>query len=221
MRLRAEAPEERAVPGDDVVGVEAVEAGGLRAADERRVPEDAHALELGERRRPVRGGVAVGVVDVEVRHAGRRRAARCPPRSTRASGRRTAPGAPRPRARTRAAAAATSGRRVGLGRVPRPTTRRPPSRFPRRDLAHLRGDDARVRRRVEAARRVVRRRQHLLCRRARRTSAPSRRPASGSSTTGSRRSRRRSSRAQPSCAPAEPPRRARGRPRERPRRRMP
>ena len=81
VRLRAEPPEERPVPRDDVVRVEPVEAGRLRASDEWRVPEDANAVERRERRRPLRRGIAIGVVDVEVREAVLLRAvARCPPR---------------------------------------------------------------------------------------------------------------------------------------------
>ena len=108
----------------------------------------------------------------------------------RACGRRTARGGPRPRAQSRAGLV-DEREAFGFGRAG------PPPRDDDRpdaggvDLAHLRRDDLRVRRRVEPSRRVVRRRENVATRRARRTSAPSARPAPASSTTGSRRSRRR------------------------------
>ncbi len=65
-RLRAQAAEERAVPRDDVVRVQAVEAGRLRPSDEWRMAEDAHILERSKRISPLGGRIAVSVVDVEV-----------------------------------------------------------------------------------------------------------------------------------------------------------
>ena len=66
MSLGADAGERVPVPGGDVVGVEAVEAGGLGAPHEMRVREHAHALERLQRLCPVSCRVAVGDVE-EVR----------------------------------------------------------------------------------------------------------------------------------------------------------
>ena len=188
MRLSAEPPEQRAVPGDDVVGVEAVEPGRLRAPDERRVTEHAHALELGERLGPVRRGIAVGVVHVEVGDAGlvpERRDVLRRRRRRAAAVRLEVDRDPEPVPLRRLH---DERQPVGLGRP-----RSPPGHDHRRDarapdLAHVRGDDlsrsttSRGRGSGSTASRGPGRR------RARRTSAPSVRPARASSTRGSRRS---------------------------------
>ena len=124
VRLRAQPLEERPVPADDVVRVEAVEARRLRPSDERRVAEDAHAVERSESLRPRARRISVGVVDVEVGESALRRGgARCPRRRERAFVRDTARRGSRPRA----LAASRPARRAAAGRSPAsrsPTTRR-------------------------------------------------------------------------------------------------
>ena len=131
VRLRAEAAEERAVPGDDVVGVQPVESGRLRAPDEGRVTEDTYVLERLERLGPVRCRIAVGVVEVEVGEAPfvlepcdvLRGASRCPPAVRLEVDRDLAVRAARPPARRGAGARARASRS--------PTTRRPRCRLRR------------------------------------------------------------------------------------------
>ena len=191
MRLRAQPPEERAVPRHDVVGVEAVEPGRLRPSDERRVAEDAHAGERRERLGPGGGRIAVRVVDVEVGEPafsmeardvlGRARRRPAAVRLDVDRHRRGPIASPPPR---RASSRSCSGE----SNPHHETTTVPDAR--RGDLAHLRQHDLRVRRRVQAAGREVRRREHRARRRARRTSAPNAPSSPGSSTRGSRRSPR-------------------------------
>ncbi len=159
MRLRAQPLEERPVPADDVVRVEAVEARRLCPSDERRVAEDAHAVERRERLRPRARRISVGVVDVEVRESSF--VAEALDVLGRASRR-------------------SSAIRLDVDRDLEPLPRRglldeqqplvlrrveaPPRDDDRpdagaRDLTHLRGDDLRVRRRVQAAAREVLRRE--------------------------------------------------------------
>ena len=160
VRLRAQALEERPVPRHDVIGVEPVEPRRLRASDERRVAEHANVGERAERLGPRRGGIAIHVVDVEVGEASF--AAKlldvlCRPRRRATAIRLDVDGDLEPVARR---GLLDQEQPLVLRRVEPPPRDDERADAGRSDLSHLREHDLRVRRRVQAAGREVRRRQH-------------------------------------------------------------
>ena len=188
-RLAAEAREEHAVEEQDVVRVEAVEAACGRAAGEVRVREHADALDSRVHRRPLRVGQLAGRPDVDVgdpepaqvADVGLGRLHRSAPIRLEVGGDGQSV-APRRAEQLRQPAI--------LARAPSPPGRDHDADAGRCDLAHLRVDDERVGRRVDArapGRSSTRRPPAAASRPA--ASACSGRRSSASRTTGSRRSR--------------------------------
>ena len=159
VRLGAQPREHAAAVRDDVVRVDAVEAG--RRPQRRRAPSARtgrcrrRAARL--RRRPVGSREVERPIDVErpdpVACAGRR----CRRRRSRRVRPGTARGAPRRRCRSARAPRPRRQPQI-LGRAPAPPRHGDLVDARRADLVHLRADHEPVGRRVEAARRVVRRR---------------------------------------------------------------
>ena len=160
MRLCAETPEERAVPGDDVVGVEPSNPDAFARPTSVVCPKTRTPFERIQRFRPGRGRIAVRVVEVEVRVAallleaqdvlGRPRRSPCAV-WLEVDGDAQA-GWPRPRRRP--ASRSCSGE-------PKPHQETTKVSTPAAAISRIcAGDDLRVRRRVEAAGRKVRRREH-------------------------------------------------------------